>query len=79
MAASDKPDLDDVPETPEGHPDEEAEVEVDQAETGEAEEGQAEPEPEPLTLDVQVEQKSACERHITVSVAPEDIQLHSYV
>lgn len=72
MAASDKPDLDDA-QTPEQHPQEEADqAELDQVEGGEAEEGQEEP--EPLTLEVKIDEKSACERHITVSVSPEDIQ-----
>ena len=77
MAASDKPDLDDA-QTPEQHPDDQVDAaeadqaELDQVEGGEAEEGQEEP--EPLTLEVKIDEKSACERHITVSVSPEDIQ-----
>ncbi len=66
MASSDHPESDDTLALPN---DDEALDELDEEEV--AEEG--EEEAEPLDLDVTIEQRSTCERHVTVSVARDDI------
>jgi trigger factor len=65
MAASDNPDIDNPEKDAEDSP------ELDQADV--AGEG-GEEEAQRLDLQVQIEEKSACERHITVTVPEEDIQ-----
>jgi len=50
-----------------------SEVIADQAVATDSEEGQAEEEQPRLNLEVKIDDRSACERHITVSVAREDI------
>lgn len=67
MAPSDNPDIDDPTKTAA----EDADPQDMEAVEADAEEG--EEQAVPLTLEVEVEEKSACERHITVTVSREDI------
>ena len=83
MAAKDHPDSDDTLSPPADAPPEEADDEaVDASFDGEsaeaegeevAEGGETEEKKEPLEIDVEIEQRSTCERHITVTVSRHDV------
>ena len=64
-------DQDEVLESEEVLADQAVDQPVDQAVAGE--DGQAEEEKTPLQLEVKIDNRSACERHITVAVSREDI------
>src|SRR5918992_414304 len=49
------------------------EPQVDETEAANGEAAEADGEPKRLSLDVQIASPSACERHVTVSVAREDV------
>ena len=71
MTASDHPDSDDTLAPPEDAAEEDLRHEVDEEAGDELDEG--EEEAEPLEIEVSIDKRSACERHLTVSISRADI------